>query len=336
MITNATIKVQPEIKIELFDFQPISKDYIFKTLWMNGSVDTRNFFYRVIKRIVGYDVSNFTFYSNELPINKRNNINHRVDFLLTSPDGKRKVNIELNRKYYKTLMKRNESYLYRIAGNFYDKRKKNTYDKDLLVDIPILSMSCYNKNKEEQLDYKMFEAQSFDEMAQYAKGNKERMSVLRDMYALIKDDEDYSYPGEGDALQESIEHEIRVNARKKGLEEGREEGRKVGIKEGIKEGRKEGIKEGIKEGRKEGHKEGLVEGRKQERTNIIKSLLNSGMSKEEIAKNLEKDKTSMELIKFYEKINAQLPEQKRKDYELYNYFCNNVVAELLKEKYLYC
>ena len=322
MITNATIKIPPEMKIELFDFQPISKDYIFKSLWMNGSVDTKNFFYRVIKRIVGYDVSNFTFYSNELPINKRNNINHRVDFLLTSPDGKRKVNIELNRKYYKTLMKRNESYLYRIAGNFYDKRKKNTYDKDLLVDqvnlncfkssdnkeikithftmkdndndldlksiriiniyIPILSMSCYNKNKEEQLDYKMFEAQSFDEMTQYAKGNKERMSVLRDMYALIKDDEDYSYPGEGDALQESIEHEIRVNARKKGLEEGREEGRKVGIKEGIKEGRKEGIKEG----RKEGHKEGLVEGRKQERTNIIKSLLNSGMSKEEISERL--------------------------------------------------
>lgn len=282
--------IPSSFKMELFDFCSLSRDYVFKSLWMNGSDDTKNFFYRVIGRIVGYNVRDFSFYSNELPSRKRNSINHRVDFLLIAPDGKRKVNIELNRSYYKTLMRRNEAYLYRIAGNFYDQRRKDVYNNGLLVDqvnlncfkscddkgikvscftmkdndnnldlhsiriiniyIPTISMSCYNCDIEELLDYKMFMANSFDEMASYVKGNKERMSVMKDMYYMMNDEVGYSYPGEGDALWESIENEIRENGRN--------------------EGRKEGIKEGIKEGEQ----------------GFISKLLASGMSKEELAKRL--------------------------------------------------
>lgn len=58
------------------------------------------------------------------------------------------------------------------------------------------------------------------------------------------------------------------------------------------------------------------------------------MSKKEIEENIKNDESTIALIEFFEKIADKLPEQTKKDYELYNYFCNNVVAELLKEDYL--
>ncbi len=41
------------------------------------------------------------------------------------------------------------------------------------------------------------------------------------------------------------------------------------------------------------------------------------------------------LIEKYQKDLVKLPNQVKKYYDLYNYFCNNVVSELLKEEYLF-
>ena len=285
-----------ELQDEILDFIPLTTDFLFKSLWVKGSTDTKKFFYRVIKRIVGYDVSDFDLRYNELPIDTKESVFNKVDIILVAKDRKRIVNIELNKTYYKVLMNRNESYLYKIAGNFYAGRKKDKYEKDLLVDqvnlncfkakdnegisvsefsmkdknnnidlksirlfniyIPIISISCYNK--EEQLDYKMFEAKSFKEMAMYAKGNKERMSVLKDMIHVMTAEEDLMTPEERRDFSKALEKEIRKNARREGLKEGRVEGRKLGIKEGRIEGQ----------------------------ANIVKQLLNSGMSKEELSQRL--------------------------------------------------
>ncbi len=304
------LKIPKELSPKHLNFRPLSTDYIFKSLWLNGTNDTKEYFYRLINRIVGYDIKDYTFFANELPINKNNGINNKVDFLLVSKDQSRKINIELNRVYYKSLMNRNESYLYKIAGNFYTKKTKDEYDKKLLIDqinlncfkspndkaitiseftmkdninnldlksiriiniyIPTLSMSCYNNDKEEQLDYKMFLAQSFKEMEEIAKGNKERMSVMKDLRRMMIEDENYDTDEDRIALGKAIEREIRANAK----EEGKEEGRKEGIYEGRKQGIDEGRKQGINEGRQEGE------------NNIINKLLSSGMSKKELSKRL--------------------------------------------------
>lgn len=56
--------------------------------------------------------------------------------------------------------------------------------------------------------------------------------------------------------------------------------------------------------------------------------------KEEFNKARSNDDISR-LIEKHEKDLAELPNQVKKYYDLYNYFCNNVVAELLKEEYLF-
>ena len=283
-------RINNKYKLKMLDFHPISYDLIFKSLWLNGGPNTKNFFYRLINRLVGYDVSDFTFYYNELPVSKYNVVFNRIDIILVSKDKSRRVNIELNRKYKKSLMNRNESYLYRIAGNFYNSKEKDSYEKPLLVDqvnlncfespdnkalhqstftmkdqknnldlksiriinvyLPTLSIKCYNEDEEAMLDYKMFMAQSFEEMAQYVKGNKERMSVLKTLEQLMAEDENYMTDEERLAFAKAMEREVRIEEYKKGLKRGKREGRK-------------------------------------EAANIINKLLSSGMSKEELSKRLD-------------------------------------------------
>ena len=48
----------------------------------------------------------------------------------------------------------------------------------------------------------------------------------------------------------------------------------------------------------------------------------------------DKGVVNKDLEVFLRKINDEIPKRTKDSYELYNYFCNNVVAELLKENYL--
>lgn len=266
-------------------FIPLTYDKLFKSLWIIGSQETRNYFNRLISNIVNFDISKFNLIPNELPIKRKDSKGNAVDILLESPDKKIKINIELNPTYNKGLSNRNESYLYKIASEYYAKDNKTSYidkikviqvnlnnfysrdkkdigkseytlkDKENNLDlnsikiiniyIPILSNLCYNNDTENQLDYIMFDASSFEEMAIYVKGNKERMSVMQDMEAIVN-----KYK----AMQREYEEEKYL---------------KDVTEANLKEAKEEGIKTG----------------RKEERSNIL-ALLNSGISKEELAKKL--------------------------------------------------
>lgn len=65
--------------------------------------------------------------------------------------------------------------------------------------------------------------------------------------------------------------------------------------------------------------------------NLIMLDVDKNMSKKDLIKKIKSDNASMDLINFFERINKELPERVTKNYELYNYFCNMVVAKLLKE-----
>ena len=68
--------------------------------------------------------------------------------------------------------------------------------------------------------------------------------------------------------------------RERNIREGREEGLKQGREEGLKQGREAGLKQG----REEGLKQGLEQGMKVARMEIARTLLASGMTREEVAR----------------------------------------------------
>ena len=210
-------------------FLPLTNDYLFQSLWAEGSIESKKFLYRFISNIVGIDISKFEVKNNEIGIEAGKGKRNRLDILLESPDKKIKIDIELNNQYYKELRNRNESYLYRIAGRYFKRGSKNKYTEkitvyqinlnnfisrdnkddckvvytmkgdDLIHDlnsikiidifIPTICEMWYNIDTEIQLDYKMFIAQSYEEMKEYAKNNKERRAIMEDIKEKMKTDE---------------------------------------------------------------------------------------------------------------------------------------------------
>lgn len=79
--------------------------------------------------------------------------------------------------------------------------------------------------------------------------------------------------------------------------------------------------------------ETVLENRKDFLCSLLALGLDKDMSKKEIREKLTNNNDDIGLINFFEKISNELPNQTKKAYELYNYFCNNVVADLLKENY---
>ena len=272
-------------------FLPLTNDYLFQSLWTEGSIESKKFLYRFISNIVGIDISKFEVKNNEIGIEAGKGKRNRLDILLESSDKKIKIDIELNTQYYKGLRNRNESYLYRIAGRYFKRGSKNKYkdkitvyqvnldlfslrddkkigistysmkdkenDLDLnsikIIDIfiPTICKTWYNIDTEIQLDYKMFIAKNYEEMEKYAKDNKERRAIMEDIKEKMKTDELLERIYEE---QKFYNEEVKVDIEKKAL--------------------KKGVKKGIKKGREE------------ERKEIINKLISSGMPKAEISKVL--------------------------------------------------
>ncbi len=129
-------------------------DLVFKTLWTNGSKLTKNYLYRIISEIVGYDVSKYSLSTNELGMNNYKSMANRVDILLISEDKKTKINVELNKSYSDTLIRKNDVYLYKLAGETYT---RNSNDKPYEYDINVCQININNfynlENKNISMNY---------------------------------------------------------------------------------------------------------------------------------------------------------------------------------------
>lgn len=74
-------------------------------------------------------------------------------------------------------------------------------------------------------------------------------------------------------------YEIDIeNDCKRAVEEGKQQGIKQGIEQGVQQGVKQGVKQGIEQGVQQGHQQGL----NNERLALVKDLINSGQSKEQV------------------------------------------------------
>ncbi len=100
-------------------FISLMRDFTFKTLWVKGSENSKKFLNRIISNLVGYDTNDFILGMNELGANSYKSLANRLDILLCSKDNYKKINVELNSEYKKVIVNKNDSYIYKLAGEFY-------------------------------------------------------------------------------------------------------------------------------------------------------------------------------------------------------------------------
>ena len=164
---------------------------------------------------------------------------------------------------------------------------------------------CYNGDKRKDIRHIGALTMTRSDLEIYKGGDEFMENLANKLERMDANDFWYITPEEDEIMILNAE---KAMARKDGLEEGRAEGRKEGIKEGKVEGHAQGLVEGRKEGKAEGHAQGLAEGRKQgiqegkkqSQIEIIKNMLNNGISAENIAKYTNID---LEIIKKVKKDN---------------------------------
>lgn len=78
-------------------------------------------------------------------------------------------------------------------------------------------------------------------------------------------------------------YSIMTTAEKKGLDRGFEKGLEKGMAEGLEKGMAEGLEQGMAQGLEQGMAQGVAQGRIEEKSTIARSLLQFGMSAEQIS-----------------------------------------------------
>lgn len=121
-------------------------DLSFKTLWTNGSLLTKEFLKKTISEIVGFDVSGFVLSTNEIGLTNYKSMANRVDILLISSNKKVKVNVELNKEHLKSLDRKNDVYLYKLAGETYTRDRENHKNEVYDYDINVTQVNINNYN----------------------------------------------------------------------------------------------------------------------------------------------------------------------------------------------
>ncbi len=303
--TNEFRKIGGRMEEKQPKFISLMKDLTFKALWILGNDTTKEYLNRIIKNIVGYDVSDFYLGMNELGINNYKSVANKVDILLCSKDNLTKINIELNSEYKSLIINKNDSYIYKLAGEFYADKKDNKKYKDNInveqinlngfynhdkkeiaemhytmrdikynfvrsgikihdIYIPEIRNMCYDNDNEFYKDLAMFMCKSYEEMEELANGNKERKFVMSELKRLGSEKEfvDLYDHDEFEAI-------IRADIEESNLKKGFEQGHAVGLNEGIEIGEKNAIYA------------------------LAKKKIDAGMSKEEVAKILEIDVSTL-------------------------------------------
>ena len=228
----------------------LANDTTFKYLFKNPKI--RPFFEELIKYYTGLDISDFNFIDNEL--NSGNvYVDYRLDSILTNNDKSIILNVEMNREHKNYVDIRNRRYVYRLAGTSKDNKYSdekvviqlnfncflssddknlctNTYmlkdsDNDLTIEdfkihniyIPKEEEMCYNENIKKKL--KLFLCNSYEEMRNITKDNKEMESIVDELERL---NQDKYFGGLYNAKEE--QQMLENSAREEGFEQGIEQG----------------------------------------------------------------------------------------------------------------
>lgn len=237
-------------------FISLLNDTTFKALWKKEV--TRKFLWKVIYKITGLDVKDYTLIDNELNTGN-NHKDYRLDILLKKENNI--VNIEMNQFISEYTPTKNHTYLNRLAGNAY--LEGETYQKfyvtqinfnnsfckenkdigisiyefvDLENNLKIEGLKCYEiyLEKYKNICYNdanevgkylgFFKAENYEEMLELAQGNKEMLELVDELERLSRD-EYFGGLYDASVIQKKCENSARSDGFNEGHKEGIQEGR---------------------------------------------------------------------------------------------------------------
>ena len=234
-------------------FLNLLSDTTFKYLFK--SENGRRYLNKVLQIITGINIEDYILIDNEF---NSGNIyrDYKTDILLFNKEKNIAINIEMNQFKNEYYVYRNYTYISRIISemfnkgekikeykviqvnfnNFYNKDNKNIsslsfilrdklYDieldivKVIEIYIPTYKGVCYNGKNEEEMYLSMYNANSYEELKDIVRDNKEGLSIMDEIeYLAAKEGVIGLYN------REREEKRIRATLRDEGYEEGIEKG----------------------------------------------------------------------------------------------------------------
>ena len=289
-------------------------DFIFKSVFIGNE----NILAKMISSVTGIDYrileDNITIYTNEIPIDNKNEKFKKCDFILKI-DKDNIINLEINTQSYTGMIIKNLSYVFGLYSK--NIKKGQSYNDKFIVTQ--INIDCFKNDKDALTEYVLRSKDEDDIYTESFKIYTLNVYKCHELYynyknklyipdyirwgALIygKDYEEIDKISKGiltdkerniimDKL-DGLEKEDYMMTEKEAEEWGNWIKNSIyndAKKEGIAEGRQEGIEEGKKEGKKEGIED------------TIKNMLNNNIDIDLIAKVT--NKTEEEILKIKEKM----------------------------------
>ena len=230
------------------DYYSLLNDTTFKYLFLNSR--TRPIMEKMVFKITGISLDGYNLIYNELPTG--NNIkDYRLDLVFEK--DKNIINIEMNKEVGETVYHKNHEYIYRLAGNLYDEGEdykelryveqinfnncrcpvsedtriltyelSNIKHKLKIEGIKIhevyldnFSDICYTSDIEKEMYINLIKAESYEEMKEIGKMNKEAMILVEEVGKLICDNK-YAALHNYEREREKMNNSIRIEAREEG------------------------------------------------------------------------------------------------------------------------
>ena len=273
----------------------LTSDVIFKNFFMNeNTIEYTAEFINLITGIPKEEIMKKAVFENiELPIINKNSKRYKCDIIIGI--AKQLINVEMNESYYEGIIEKNNSYLFRMLGDRFNKGE-NYIDGKKIIQINIDNYKKYKGDKllyrftikeDETLETENYE--SYHISLPYLKEkcyNKEKLSRLEKLCEIFLFDdakEAYKITGDDNVMKKAVRtlEELSQDENIVGLYDAEEVERKVWNTK-LLYATKVGTEEGIKKGMKQGIKKGIEQGKNEAQIQTAQKLIKMGLSKEQI------------------------------------------------------
>lgn len=138
-------------------FIKLKRDYVFKTLMIFGSSKTKNKLFSILSDILGYDISSYYLTCTDIGKSTFESVFNKMDILLYSNTDKKLINVELNANYDKKYRNKNDTYLYKIAGEYYTYINKTGNKKyKSYIKVEQININCFKCLEDEHVFHSTF------------------------------------------------------------------------------------------------------------------------------------------------------------------------------------
>ena len=275
----------------------LTSDVIFKNFFMNeNTIEYTAEFINLITGIPKEEIMKKAVFENiELPIINKNSKRYKCDIIIGI--AKQLINLEMNASYYEGIIEKNNSYLFRMLGDRFNKGE-NYIDGKKIIQINIDNYKKYKGDKllyrftikeDETLELETENYESYHISLPYLKEkcyNKEKLSRLEKLCEIFLFEdvkEAYKITGDDNVMKKAVRtlEELSQDENIVGLYDAEEVERKVWNTK-LLYATKVGTEKGMKKGMKQGIKKGIEQGKNEAQIQTAQKLIKMGLSKEQI------------------------------------------------------